>query len=57
MIVPIELENTKNITYDITIDALPQLTFDTKVAIVTNPTVAATILKHCLHILKRHSLK
>ncbi|WP_295420837.1 3-dehydroquinate synthase [Sulfurovum sp.] len=40
MIVPIELVQTQNITYDITIDTLPQLTFDTKVVIVTNPTVA-----------------
>jgi len=40
MIVPIELVQTQNITYDITIDSLPKLTFDTKVVIVTNPTVA-----------------
>jgi len=50
MIVPIELENSKKITYDITIDTLPQLTFDTKVAVVTNPTVAGyhlqTLLAH-----------
>jgi len=50
MIVPIELTPTPNITYDITIDALPQLTFDTKVAIITNPTVAGyhldTLLAH-----------
>ncbi|MEA1954739.1 MAG: 3-dehydroquinate synthase [Campylobacterota bacterium] len=50
MIVPIELENSSNITYDITIDALPKLTFNTKVAIITNPTVAGyhldTLLEH-----------
>jgi len=50
MIVPIELSNTKKIAYDITIEALPQLTFDTKVAVVTNPTVAGyhlqTLLSH-----------
>ena len=40
MIVPIKLLNTKEITYNITIDALPKLTFDTKVVIVTNPTIA-----------------
>jgi len=40
MIVPIELANTQNITYNITIDALPKLTFDTSVVVVTNPTVA-----------------
>jgi len=50
MIVPIELAHTPNITYDITIDVLPQLTFNTKVAIITNPTVARfhldTLLAH-----------
>jgi len=50
MIVPIELAHTQNITYDITIDALPQLTFDTNVVVVTNPTVAGyhleTLLSH-----------
>jgi len=40
MIVPIELAQTQNISYDITIDALPTLTFDTSVVVVTNPTVA-----------------
>ena len=40
MIVPIELAHTPNITYDITIDTLPQLTFDTNVVVVTNPTVS-----------------
>jgi 3-dehydroquinate synthase len=39
VIVPISLENTKPIAYDITIDALPFLTFDRHLAIVTNPTV------------------
>ncbi len=50
MIVPIELVNAKTISYDITIDSLPKLTFDTKVAIVTNPTVSSyhleTLLEH-----------
>lgn len=50
MIVPIELAHTPNITYDITIDPLPQLTFDTNVVVVTNPTVAGyhleTLLSH-----------
>ena len=40
MIIPIELVNTKNVTYTITIDTLPDLSFDTKVVIVTNPTVS-----------------
>lgn len=50
MIVPIELAHTQNITYDITIDSLPQLTFDTNVVVVTNPTVSGyhldTLLSH-----------
>jgi 3-dehydroquinate synthase len=50
MIVPIELAQTQSITYNITIDTLPELTFDTKVVVVTNPTVAGfhleTLLKH-----------
>jgi len=41
MIVPIKLANTSTTTYDITIDTLPELTFDTSVVIVTNPTVSA----------------
>ncbi len=40
MIVPIELAPSKPVRYDIRIDTLPKLTFDRKVAIVTNPTVA-----------------
>ena len=40
MIVPIELLPPKPVKYDITIDELPSLTFDMKVVIVTNPTVA-----------------
>ncbi len=48
MIVPIELINTSNIKYDITIDALPSLDFDTNVVIVTNPTVSGYHLKTLL---------
>lgn len=50
MIVPIELAHSQNITYDITIDSLPELTFDTNVVVVTNPTVSGyhldTLLSH-----------
>ena len=50
MIVPIELTQSQNITYNITIDRLPQLTFDTNVVVVTNPTVSGyhldTLLSH-----------
>jgi len=48
MIVPIELVQTQNTTYDITIDTLPKLTFDTSVVIVTNPTVAGYHLETLL---------
>jgi 3-dehydroquinate synthase len=41
MIVPITLDCSATLCYDIMIDTLPKLTFDTKVAIITNPTVAA----------------
>ncbi len=41
MIVPIHLENSTAVKYDVLIDTLPQLTFNRKVAIVTNTTVSA----------------
>jgi 3-dehydroquinate synthase len=40
MIVPIHLENQNSIKYDVVIDTLPQLTFNRKVVIVTNETIA-----------------
>lgn len=50
MIVPIELEAPQAVSYDITIGSLPKLSFGTKVAIVTNPTVSElhleTLLSH-----------
>ncbi len=39
MVVPITLENNIDRSYDITIDALPQLEFDRPIAVVSNPTV------------------
>jgi 3-dehydroquinate synthase len=45
MIVPIHLENSKAVKYDVVIDTLPELTFNRKVAIVTNTTVAALHLE------------
>jgi len=48
MIVPIHLENSTQIHYDVTIKHLPKLTFDTKVAIVTNPTISALHLETLL---------
>jgi len=41
MTVPIKLLNSTSVSYDIIIDTLPKLSFDTKVVIVTNPTVSS----------------
>ena len=56
MIVPIELSETQNITYDITIDKLPKLSFDRKVVVVTNPTVAGYHLGTLLANLEANEL-
>ncbi len=45
MIVPIHLENSSTIKYNVVIDTLPELTFNRKVAIVTNTTVSALHLE------------
>jgi len=56
MIVPIKLENTNSIQYDVTIDTLPHLKFDTSVVIVTNPTVAGYHLDTVLSKIDASSL-
>ena len=56
MVVPIELVHTQNIKYNITIDALPELSFDTSVVIVTNPTVAGFHLDTLLSKLSAQTL-
>ena len=48
MTVNIPLKQLVDNSYDITIDSLPTLHFDTKVAVVTNPTVAALHLETLL---------
>jgi len=48
MIVPIELTNTQNIKYSVTIDSLPSLSYETKVVVVTNPTISALHLEKLL---------
>ncbi|MDB2562340.1 3-dehydroquinate synthase [Sulfurimonas sp.] len=48
MKVNISLKQVIDNSYDITIDSLPSLHFDTKVAIVTNPTIAALHLETLL---------
>lgn len=48
MQVHIELKKVVDDSYDITIDRLPKLHFDTKVAVVTNTTVSALHLEYLL---------
>lgn len=45
MIVPIHLENSAAVNYNVTIDRLPELSFERKVAIITNTTVSALHLE------------
>jgi 3-dehydroquinate synthase len=54
MIVNIKLPN--NISYDITIDKLEELTFDRKVVIVTNPTVSGFHLEYIKNKIKSNNL-
>ena len=56
MVVPISLENSKNIEYDIIIDNLPSLKFNTKVAIITNDTVAPLHLEFLLSNIKADNI-
>ncbi len=46
MTIDINLKKEIDLSYKVTIDALPKLSFDTKVAIVTNPTVSALHLDY-----------
>ena len=48
MIVPIHLENQTAVKYDVVIEKLPKLTFNRKVAIVTNTTVSALHLEQLI---------
>ena len=48
MIVHIKLAKSDPVEYDIVIDSLPKLSFDTKVAVVTNPTVSSLHLNRLL---------
>lgn len=48
MIIPIELITKENIKYNIEIDLMPNLSFDTKVAIITNPTISNLHLNYLL---------
>jgi len=46
MTIDINLKKEIDLSYKVTIDALPKLNFDTKVAIVTNPTVSSLHLDY-----------
>ena len=46
MTIDINLKKEIDLSYQVTIDTLPELSFDTKVAIVTNPTVSALHLDY-----------
>ena len=48
MVVPINLINSSKTNYDINIGTIPDLKFDRKVAIVTNPTVSSLHLERVL---------
>ncbi|MDX1808025.1 MAG: 3-dehydroquinate synthase [Sulfurospirillaceae bacterium] len=52
MFINIDFNTTEKRDYEIFIDELEKLEFDTKVAIVTNPTVAKFHLDHVLSIIK-----
>jgi len=56
MTVPIHLENSKSIEYVITIDKLPNLHFNSKVAVITNSTVAKLHLEKLLSKIKVRDL-
>jgi len=48
MTIDINLKKEIDLSYQVTIDTLPELSFDTKVAVVTNPTVSALHLEYLL---------
>ena len=52
MIVPISLDNSKKVEYNIYIEPLKEIKLDTKVAIITNPTVAKYHLEKALELIK-----
>ena len=56
MVVPISLTCKDNVTYDVTIDNLPELYFDTHVVVVTNPTISALHLETLLQKIKADKL-
>ncbi len=57
MIIDIDLKKTIDNSYKIVIDALPEITFDRKVAIVTNPTVSQLHLEYLLERIKAPTIE
>ena len=56
MIVPIHLENQTDVKYNVVIEKLPKLTFERKVAIITNTTVSALHLDRLISHIKCNEL-
>ncbi len=52
MTIDINLKKEIDLSYQVTIDTLPELNYDTKVAVVTNPTVSALHLEYLLSKIK-----
>lgn len=57
MVIPISLSNEATCNYDIIIDTLSELTYERKVAIVTNPTISALHLEKLLSKIKANEIK
>ncbi len=57
MIVPISLDNNKKVEYNIYIEPLKKIKIDSKVAIITNPTVAKFHLKKALESIEAKEVK
>ncbi|WP_331775835.1 3-dehydroquinate synthase [Sulfurospirillum sp. 1612] len=56
MVITIDFNNTQDKNYEIFIETLSDMNFDTKVAIVTNPTVAALHLERLLSHIKADAI-
>ena len=57
MIIPIDIKNKESLNYNIYIDRLDTIELDTKVAVVTNPTVASLHLQTLLDKIKAPSIE
>lgn len=57
MLIPISISNPSSCNYDIIIDQIPNLIFDRKVAIVTNPTISALHIEKLLSKINANDIK